>query len=130
MYEAKDVLLPGGYENCRRKTLRVPYIASVAVKTVHSDVVNGSLRDISLTGMFVKIEEMMLYPWQQRGDMAEVSLSITQGKSRLTISVQGKVVRRDADGLAITFSDRLKWWPIFIIFPMSDHFLFDIVTEI
>ena len=125
----KDIMLISGDKNCRRERLRIRYLATVYVTIAHGDVIRGNLRDISIDGMFVKVEKI-LQTFPKPEDLIEVALSVVQGKSKLTISISGKIARCDADGFAITFAEKLKWWPVFSLFPINDQFLFDVVAEI
>ena len=129
MIKEREISSTDSNKDCRRKRLRVPYLAAVDVLTAHGAVIKGSLRDISLLGMFVKAEKLSEI-WVKPGTATVSTLSISQGKSKLTISIPGEVARCDAGGFAVIFTEALKWWPIFILFPITDQFLFDIVAEI
>lgn len=113
---------------CRRGRLRLPYIAAVELTTVEGRVIRGNLRDIGLESMFAKVEKRSgcdLHP----GDDVDVCLQVTQGRSRLTIGTPGKVIRFDEQGCALIFKEKLKWWPLFSLFPMNEQFLFDVVAN-
>ena len=113
---------------CRRGRLRLPYIAAVELTTVEGRVIRGNLRDIGLESMFAKVEKRSGGDLQP-GDDVNVCLQVTQGQSRLTIGTPGKVVRFDEQGCALIFKEKLKWWPLFSLFPMNEQFLFDVVAN-
>lgn len=115
-------------KECRRERLRLRYLAAVKLKTAHGKVIRGNLRDIGIESIFVRVDkrpENVI----QIGENVDVVLSVAQGESRLIIGIPGKVIRSDDDGFALIFVEKLKWWPIFSLFPVNEQFLFDVVTK-
>lgn len=120
--------LPGVTNANKRERLRLNYLAAAIITTSKGEVVRGNLRDIGIESLYIKIEK------KGRGtialkDSVDVDIIVTQGVSRLTIATPGKIIRVDDEGVAILFTEPLKWWPIFSLFPVNEHFLFDIVTK-
>ncbi len=110
----------------RRKAFRPPFLSlsqliSCEIK-VNSRRYPGILRDMSLCGLFVKLDDP--------GDVPEISASceviITlQGKeSRLRIDrLHGRVVRDDDQGVAVSFDAPMEW------FAVVSGFLFNTMME-
>jgi len=122
------VIMTGVMNKCRRERLRLHYLAAVELTTAHGKVVRGNLRDIGIESMFAKVEKRHM-EFLLLGENVDVALSVSQGKSRLTIGFPGKVIRVDDEGFALIFTEKLKWWPIFSVFPMNEQFLFDVVAD-
>lgn len=113
---------------CRRERSRLPYLAAVELITGKGKVIRGNLRDIGIEGMFAKVDKRLraeLHP----GEDVTAYLLVTQGKSRLTIGMPGRIIRIDDQGFALIFSEKLKWWPLFSLFPVNEQFLFDVVAN-
>jgi len=120
--------LTGIIKESRRERLRLRYLAAAKITTSGGNVVRGNIRDIGIESVFIKIDgafKAILQP----GLSVDVEIIVNQGASRLTISTSGKIIRQDDDGVAAFFTEPLKWWPIFSLFPVNDHFLFDVVTK-
>jgi hypothetical protein len=124
----KEVIKTVREKKCKRERLRLRHLAAVELKTAHGKVIRGNLRDIGIESMFVRVEKKLV-GLLQLGENVDIALSVTQGESRLTISFPGKVIRSDDDGFALIFTEKLKWWPIFSLFPVNEQFLFDVVTK-
>jgi len=120
--------LTGIVKESRRERLRLRYLAAAKITSLEGKVVRGNIRDIGIESIFVKIDgafKTVLHPELS----VDIEIIVNQGPSRLTISTPGKVIRQDDDGVAILFIEPLKWWPIFSLFPVNEHFLFDVVTK-
>jgi sporulation protein YlmC with PRC-barrel domain len=113
-----------------RKQTRVNYLAALQITTEDAKVLLGNLRDINEECLFAKIDEPEGEPvfLPKVGTLVDVVMTINRGNSRLTIGTPGKVVRKDQGGIAIEFSEPLKWWPIFTMIPQDEDFLLDIVS--
>ena len=122
------VVMTGVESKCRRERLRLHYLAAVELTTAQGKVIRGNLRDIGMESLFVKVKNRLV-GFFQIGEDVDVALSVSQGKSRLIIGFPGKVIRADDDGFALIFTEKLKWWPIFSVFPVNEQFLFDVVAK-
>jgi hypothetical protein len=118
----------GVMKESRRERLRLHYLAATKITTAGGRVVSGNLRDIGIDSLFTKIEKKQSENLFQ-GEQVDVAIIVNQGASRLTITTPGTIIRGDDDGVAIIFAEPLKWWPIFSLFPINEHFLFDVVTK-
>ncbi len=119
--------LNGVSKNCRRERTRLNYLAVAKIQTEIGMAVFGNLRDIAIESLYVKIDEpgkVILH----HNDTVDVDIMVTKGLSRLTIAVPGVISRVDDDGVVVMFTEPLKWWPIFSLFPVNEQFLFDIVA--
>lgn len=112
---------------CKRKRIRLPYMAAVELTTSEGQRIRGNLRDIGLDSVFIKTDIDLCE--SSRSMIVEVAMTITQGDSSMTICTHGKIIRTDKDGCAVQFSEPLKWWPVFSLFPINDHFMFDLVSN-
>lgn len=116
-------------EKSSRGRVRINYVAAVKVVAGNGSIYRGNLRDISRDSLFVKIERPGRNLWHLNpGTQVQVVLTVHQGDSRLTIESYGKTLRVDDDGVAINFTEPLKWWPVFSVFPQNEQFLFDMVS--
>ncbi len=120
--------LNGVTRNCRRERTRLNYLAVAKIRTKTGMDVVGNLRDIAIESLYVKIDEEQNATLNQQ-DTVDVDIMVTKGASRLTIAVPGEISRIDDDGVVVMFTEPLKWWPIFSLFPVNEQFLFDIVTK-
>ncbi len=112
--------------SCKRKRVRLSYMAAVELVTCEGRRIKGNLRDIGINSIFVKTEN---YTNNSRNlEAVEVSMTITRGGSSMTISTHGKIIRTDGEGCAVQFTEPLKWWPVFSLFPINDDFMFDLVS--
>jgi hypothetical protein len=118
----------GATSEGRRERLRLHYLAAAKVTTAKGVVVRGNLRDIGLDSLYIKIDKQQLVVLHP-GEEVDVAIMVTRGASRLTIDTPGRIIREDDGGIAVMFSESLKWWPLFSLFPVNEHFLFDIVTK-
>lgn len=129
MVRSESNTAPELVEKSSRGKIRINYMAAVEVTSEGGAVYRGNLRDIGIESLFVKNENTgkkltQLIP----GTRVRVALTVNQGDSCLTIGSQGKILRTDDDGIAIIFSEPLKWWPVFSVFPQNEQFLFDVVS--
>jgi len=120
--------LNGVIRNCRRQRTRLNYLAVAKIHTETGLAVVGNLRDIAIESLYVKIDEEEKATLNQH-ETVDVDIMVTKGASRLTIAVPGEISRVDDDGVVVMFTEPLKWWPIFSLFPVNEQFLFDIVTQ-
>jgi hypothetical protein len=103
--ESESGALPAG-ERRRDPRLTVPWPA--AVRDVEGHEARGEVIDVSLSGLKLRAEAQAL-----RGEAVRLRVTLPRGGGEVDISA--RIVRRDADGIAVEFgrlapaaSDRLK----------------------
>lgn len=112
-----------------RERVRINYLAAVEITSGDGAIRRGNLRDIGIDSLFVKIDGSSKVPFLPSPESeVDVAITVNQGDSRLTIGSLGTVLRTDNDGVAIVFSEPLKWWPVFSVFPQNEQFLLDMVS--
>lgn len=104
------------FENDSRTRLRLKRKAEVEVRSEDGRVLEGRLRDISLDSMYMYIDGIVS-DFILMDEPVEVTLYLSREGCRLTITVNGAIVRTDRNGIAIKFDYHLKWWPIFTLLP-------------
>lgn len=93
----------------RRISFRIPFVAKVNCYIADLDKrYSGMLRDISITSMFVELEEC-----PEIGYRCDIDI-VFEGKfSRLVIeNVTGTVIRLNEGGMAIRFDELLEWFTL------------------
>lgn len=90
----------------------MPFVSRLDCREIGSDKNHvGTLRDISINGLFV---EMLEFPVV--GCQCLVTLYFEGDYSRLVVeNVNGIVVRSEAEGVAVKFNNRLEW---FVLIPL------------
>ncbi len=93
----------------RRVSFRMPFTTEVIC---HVDELDkkycGTLRDLSITGLFVEMDDC-----PHAGCKCHINVILKGKQSRLEIKdVSGSIVRRDDDGVAIYFDERLEWFAL------------------
>jgi hypothetical protein len=83
-------------EDERRRRTRVPVHFEVTVQVTDTPT-KVETKNISLNGMFCKPDERL-----QKGDEGEVRIVLSP---EVVIVARSKIIRSDADGLAIAFTD-------------------------
>lgn len=104
------------YENDSRKRLRLHREALVEIRSADDRVLEGQLRDISLDSMYMYIDGIVS-DFILLDEPVEVDIFLEREGCKLTVSVQGRIVRTDLKGVAVKFDYHLKWWPIFTLLP-------------
>ena len=103
----------------RRVSVRTPFV-SQGFCHVHEDKkkYSGTLRDISITGMFMELNDC-----PNVGERCDIDI-VFQGKhSRLLIEkVGGVIIRSTVGGMAVRFDERLEW---FVLIPLYFHKVHD-----
>ncbi|MBU0676119.1 MAG: PilZ domain-containing protein [Proteobacteria bacterium] len=107
----------------KRERTRIPASARVTLTTENkSFYLDGSIRDISMTGLFANVD--FGFPV---GTKCKVQIALIGKKSELTIKLDGLIVRRDHQGCGVNFDGDLEWWPIFAMYfhkaPKSNRLL-------
>jgi len=96
----------------RRVSVRMPFVSKGFCRLSESnEKYIGTLRDISITGMFMEMNES-----PSVGQYCEVDIVFEGMHSRLKIEdVGGVVIRSDEEGVAVRFDERLEW---FVLIPL------------
>ena len=112
--------LDASRQDDERGHLRLHYNADVELETSDGKFYPGRLRDIGLDSLYAFIDGGGgEYP--AIGETVKVKVTMVRSKSRLTLDMEAKIVRRDEAGLAMRFDQFLKWWPIFVMFPHMEN---------
>lgn len=104
------------FENDSRGRLRLHREALVEIRSGDDRVLEGQLRDISLDSMYMYIDGIVS-DFILLEEPVEVNIFLEREGCKLTISVEGRIVRTDRKGVAVKFDYHLKWWPIFTLLP-------------
>jgi len=91
----------------RRVSFRMPFATEVIC---HVDELEkkyyGTLRDLSITSLFMEVNNC-----PHAGCKCHINIILKGKHSRLEIKdITGSIVRRDEDGVAIYFDERLEWF--------------------
>ena len=103
----------------RRVSVRMPFV-SQGFCHVHESKKKycGTLRDISITGLFIELSDS-----PNVGQRCDIDIVFDGKHSRLLIENIGAVIiRRDEDGMAVRFDERLEW---FVLIPLYFHKVHD-----
>ena len=105
-----------GEKRERRMCTRTPFFTDVIVRSGDGAIaVHADLEDISITGMFVRIDQAIPV-----GTPCNVEIRVTGNHSRLLLEdIEGEVVRQDEQGMAIHFTSRMEW---FVLFNVYTHY--------
>jgi hypothetical protein len=106
------------FEGDSRRYLRLSREASVEIRSGDGRILEGLLRDISLGSMYMYIDGIVS-DFILLDEPVEINIFMEQQGCKLTITVEGRIVRTDLKGVAIEFDYHLKWWPIFTLLPGS-----------
>ena len=98
-----------------RVRARMRYAAHVLVRSRTAGTVKGTVRDISIDSVYLYLEH-----WLEIGEKVNMEIILLGEDSQLSIKVAGKVVRVDAEGVALRFLKPLEWWPVFSIFALHN----------
>lgn len=101
-----------------RQRVRVSYSAMVHVETGDRREIKGKLRDVGLNSLYLVTDKennnLLIY-----GEAVSVKITLQGDSSSLTIELEGSIGRMDDSGFVVQFSNSLRWWPVFIMFPNS-----------
>jgi len=99
----------------RRVSFRIPFASSAVCHVAATDQeYGGTLRDISITSLFMETDKC-----RDVGDKCDLDIVLEGKHSRLVIeNVNGRIIRRDDNGVAITFDEHLEW---FNLMPLYFH---------
>jgi hypothetical protein len=91
-----------------RGRIRIPFKTPVVLhsKAYHYPQ-QAELINISLEGAYIKTEDLVPIGYD-----CEIDIILTGPSSRITISIEGTIVRRDNDGLGIRFHDDIASWAL------------------
>lgn len=83
----------------RRKKPRVDFKTSIVLKTDLSEIhIEGSSKDLSLKGIFIHTQEKIAMDAQ-----CQVEVNLTGMTEQLVLYMQGNVIRKEKNGVAIAF---------------------------
>lgn len=99
-----------------RKRMRLAHNAYVELTHVDHGITIGRLRDISLLGLYLYVDNMDLSLPMPKS-VVTVQLRLESGQSSLVVDARAQVVRIDGQGMAVRFAHPLQWWPVFTVFP-------------
>ncbi len=93
----------------RRVSFRMPFATEVIC---HADELDkkycGTLRDLSITSLFMEVDDS-----PHIGCRCHVNIILKGKHSRLEIkNIAGSIVRKDEDGVAVYFDERLEWFAL------------------
>ncbi|MBT8334337.1 MAG: PilZ domain-containing protein [Desulfobacterales bacterium] len=99
----------------RRVSFRIPFASSAVCHVVGADQeYGGTLRDISITSLFLETDDC-----REVGNICDLDIVLEGKHSRLVIeNVNGRIIRRDDTGVAISFDEHLEW---FNLMPLYFH---------
>lgn len=83
----------------KRHFSRVPFQAEANLRW-NKETQKGKVENLSLKGMLLKTD----MPQIPVGDSVDVEILLSGSSSRVSIGIQGKVVRKEPEGLAIFFT--------------------------
>ena len=83
----------------KRKFTRTPFEMEIRVITDDRIVVSHRLRDISLGGAYIEVDQPL-----EEGASCILSIDLIGPRSLLRIEIEGEVVRVEDDGMAVTFT--------------------------
>ena len=83
----------------RRKKVRVEFKTNIILRTDQSEIhIEGNSRDLGLKGIFIHTQvEMAL------GTKCQVEVKLTGMTEQLNLYMQGKIIRKDPNGIAVEF---------------------------
>ncbi len=88
------------FEEDKRRKIRVEFRTQVFLTVGASEIhVEGSSRDLSLNGIFIRTEESI--PVESKCNVKVILSGMDDG---LSLQMQGCIVRNDSSGVAVTFT--------------------------
>lgn len=102
-----------GEKRERRMCTRTPFPTDVTLRLKNVDTgIRAELRDISLSGMFVRIDQLLPV-----GTACTMEIRVTGKHSRLLLEdIEGEVVRQEEQGIGIQLTFRMEWIVLFTIY--------------
>ncbi len=96
----------------RRVSVRMPFVSEGVCSVPETGkTYSGILRDISITGLFMEMNDRLTV-----GQRCHIDIVFAGVHSRLKIeNVAGSIMRSEKNGVAVRFDDRLEW---FILIPL------------
>ncbi len=83
----------------RREISRVDFKTNIILKTDQSEIhIEGSSKDLSLKGIFIHTQEEITVDTK-----CLVEVTLTGMTEPLTLNMQGKIIRKEHDGIAVKF---------------------------
>ena len=100
-----------------RQHMRLQCNVAVDVETSDHRLISGRMRDIGINSLYFNTDDVQ-DNFLIEGEKVMVLIHMRRGTNRLMIEIDASVVRIDAIGVAVKFNERLRWWPIFAMFPL------------
>jgi len=97
----------------KRTRTRSSYTAHTLLKSHDKGIFKAVARDISIDSIYLNCE-----PVFELEEQVNVEVILLGSDSELNIKMSAKVIRKDADGIALSFFKPLEWWPVFSLFPL------------
>ena len=91
----------------RRQSPRIPVLPTITCRLKVTDrYFEGTIRDMSVTGLFVEVEEQL-----QVSDECEVEIILQGERSSIKIEgLHGRVIRCETEGVGVQFDGRMEWF--------------------
>jgi hypothetical protein len=99
--------------NEKRECTRIPFLTDVVLKAgPGASEIMAELLNISISGMLLKIDHDLPV-----GTSCTFEIRVAGNHSRLVLEdINGEVVRREQNGLAIHFTSRMEWFVLFTVY--------------
>ena len=96
----------------KRRRMRIQFETQVVLHFDNRNtVLEASLKNISMSGIFVETEEAI-----PLNTPCGVEVILNATNSRLTMETEGMVCRHEDSGLGIEFKSDIEWFALFSIF--------------
>jgi hypothetical protein len=97
----------------KRIRARSSYTAHTLLKSHDKGIIKAVARDVSIDSIYLTCD-----PVFEPDELVNVEIILLGSDSELNIKMPAKVIRKDADGIALSFFKPLEWWPVFSLFPL------------
>lgn len=97
----------------KRIRTRSSYTAHTLLKSYDKGIIKAVARDVSIDSIYLTCD-----PVFEPDELVNVEIILLGSDSELNIKMPAKVIRKDADGIALSFFKPLEWWPVFSLFPL------------
>jgi len=83
----------------KRKFTRIDFRTEIKVSTGEAEIISSNMRNVSLGGIFIDTEETIPV-----GAECAITIDLVGPASSLRFLVEGEVVRKDEEGIAVRFT--------------------------
>jgi hypothetical protein len=98
---------PKDISSDRRASLRMPLVSKVIFADNNGKTYQGIIQNINTFGVYVQIKDCPV------SSPCELTIVIEGTNSQLTLDkLSGEIVRKDENGMAITFNHNFEWLPL------------------